>query len=198
MKIERVGVNKIKVFMSDKDLEKWDIDLNNLDSNNSKMEELFWHIMRVAEKEISFNFGNSKVCVEAISRKLNGMVMFITKIESEIVGVEQKYKIDQIKKYENNCSSSYIFQFDNFEEVCKAFKTIDGIFFGESALYKYKNFFFAEFVPYTVTNFFNVERFLTEFSCRISLDSKKMKGFLCEQAICMIKKNALENIVMFF
>jgi negative regulator of genetic competence, sporulation and motility len=136
------------------------------------------------------------------------MFMIITKGNG--VGTRRPRKVLGYKPASPFCKSSsadappiireksYIYWFDDFDEMCSALKMIDKIYFGESTLYKYGDNYVAEFKPYPVTRFINVERILTEFGRKIYLQSQNISGVLKEHAKCLISKDAVGNISNFF
>lgn len=227
MKVEVIDCNKLKVFITENDLREWEVDLNTIEGNNNKMETLFWNIMEALEdnNDISFDIGSSRVSIEAISRKTKGIIMLITRIDSEGAdeapeGVEnnqaENFSCSEVQNLEileklkpsleflenqeenNNYKELVIFKFSNFDQVVSCLKIIKKDFFGSSTLYKYRNFYFLLLKVYETGNLNKLECTLSEFAFKVTSPHDLVIGFLEEYASCMIRKNAVESIEMFF
>ena len=61
MRIERIGENKIRIFVSYDDLEERDIDLDAFNYNSPETQELFWDLMEQAEIELGFDAQDSQL-----------------------------------------------------------------------------------------------------------------------------------------
>ena len=83
MRIERIGENKIRIFVSYDDLEERDIDLDAFNYNSPETQELFWDLMEQAELELGFEAQESQLCIEAVSDVEHGFVITITRVDEE-------------------------------------------------------------------------------------------------------------------
>ena len=90
MKIEKISYNKIKVTVTTLDMIKWGVSLDNFVQDTPEARELFWTLIKRAEYETGFSFDDSRLMVEAIPHKYDGIVLFVTKIEDDLFEIPQK------------------------------------------------------------------------------------------------------------
>ena len=61
MKIEKLNENKLKITLNSEDLKARNIDVQAFIYNTPESQDLFWDVMREAEKEYGFNVDESMV-----------------------------------------------------------------------------------------------------------------------------------------
>ena len=83
MRIEKIGENKIRIFVTFDDLEERDIDLSSFNYNSPETQELFWDLMEQAELELGFETHESQLCIEAVTDVEQGFVITITRIDDD-------------------------------------------------------------------------------------------------------------------
>ena len=110
MKIEMVKENKIKVTMNGEDLAEFGVSFETMAKNSPESREVFFKLLKRAEKEIGFDCSNSRLVVEAAIQAEKGeMTLFVTKVGnqeeemlfeklSEIIPEEAPKKIEKSSK----------------------------------------------------------------------------------------------------
>ncbi len=151
MKIERVGENKIRIFVSYDDLEERDIDLDTFNYNSPETQELFWDLMEQAEIELGFEAQESQLCIEAVSDVEQGFVITITRVEEEnefesiqkfIKSRYRKKDLPIKKKTASVCSTLLIYAFESFDDLCTLCAMIKPLFSGRSKVYSLENTYY--------------------------------------------------------
>ena len=144
MRIERVGENKIRIFVSYDDLEERDIDLEAFNYNSPETQELFLDLMEQAEIELGFESQESQLCIEAVSDVDHGFVITITRMdeENEFESIQKfiknRYKKKDLtakKKTANICSTMVIYAIESFDDLCFLCSVINPLFTGRSKAY---------------------------------------------------------------
>lgn len=93
MKFEVLKPNKIKVIVEKTDLEKWGVTADDMAKNSPEVREIFFEMLRIAEKETGFSCNNSRLVVEAAIRSdSDELTLFVTKVASN----EEKELFDKI------------------------------------------------------------------------------------------------------
>lgn len=151
MKIERVGENKIRIFVSYDDLEERDIDLDTFNYNSPETQELFWDLMEQAEIELGFEAQESQLCIEAVSDVEHGFVITITRVEEEAEFesiqkfIKNRYKKKDLaikKKTASVCSTMLIYSVETFDDLCGLCAMIKSLFTGRSKVYSLENTYY--------------------------------------------------------
>ena len=75
MKVERISANKIKVTVTIEDLDRWGVNPEMFAEDCEETRELFRTLIRRAEYETGFSVENSRVMVEAIPHKYDGLTV---------------------------------------------------------------------------------------------------------------------------
>lgn len=211
MKIEKINENKIKVTISLSDLRARNIDLNSLNYNSPAAQELFWDMMEQAENKFGFRAADAHLCIEAVSDDDESFNIFITRVSQSEDDFEsiQKYIKDKFKKTDLRVkkkgranklySPIMIYSFADFEDLRLMCKKIQSLYFGESSLYKYKNFYCIVLTKsnWLIANSKAFENILSEFGNKMS-NTHFCEGFLCEHGIKIADGDALEIINSYF
>ncbi len=144
MKIERIAHNKLKVTLELTDMLKWNIDYHDLPENIPGPGDMFWDILRIAEKETGMVFENCKLTVEAMQKSESSFVMYITK--GELCGtdkstVQKKYRYKKKQPRHGDHQSILIYGFRDLDDVCRYARMYP--VYGElldcmNSLYRYK------------------------------------------------------------
>lgn len=201
MKIERVGENKIRIFVSYDDLEERDIDLDAFSYNSPETQELFWDLMEQAEIELGFEAQESQLCIEAVSDVDQGFVITITRIEEEnefesiqkFIKNRYKKKDLAIKKKTNSiCSTMLIYAVDEFDDLCFLASALNPLFTGRSKVYSLENMYYLV-LSSIENNVLNQKRFdsiLSEYADKMtSVDF--FEGYLNEYGKLLAADNAI-------
>ncbi|MFC4768871.1 adaptor protein MecA [Effusibacillus consociatus] len=144
MVVERLGNNKVRIFISYEDLEERGIDRDEIWQNGRKVQELFWDMMEQAYLEVGFEV-MGPIAVEAFTMPTEGVVVIVTQVpsipeetdknrEEEFAADEQIITVDH--------STAITFMFDDFENVLSAAKVVFSSFDLTTSLYHYKDRYF--------------------------------------------------------
>lgn len=206
MHIEKINDNKIKVTVDKEDIKIWNVSMKNLTENTPEAQDLFWFALRQAEKDVNFKVGKAQLLVETHPSRSEGFIMIISKVDEkanvlDLLEVSKKLansKMEiKIKRRNEKAPLVNVFRFETFEDLCACVGHLNGMFFGQSGLYKYKDAFYLKLVPYDNMNFFEAENLLLEYAKRVS-GSAITEGILKEHGTVMIKENAFETILIYF
>ena len=208
MKIEKINENMIKVTISINDLEERNIDLNALNYNSPAAQELFWDMMEQAEEQFGFNLSDSQLIIEPIPDSTDGFIITISKIDEDgdfesiqkyIKSKLKKSDLKVKKKGRKVCSAIIIYSFNNIDDVCDLSRKLDGMYTGESILYKYRDTYYLTMTRMSAQspNSKQLEIFLGEFGNKIN-NLSFYDGYLNEYGEKIIDGNALEVLRRYF
>ncbi|MBQ7717801.1 MAG: adaptor protein MecA [Clostridia bacterium] len=155
MKIEKISYNKIKMTVSALDMIKWGVSLDNFVQDTPEARELFWTLIKRAEFETGFSFDDSRLMVEAMPHKYDGIVLFVTKIEDDILNIPQTVKKSKIRaKAPRVRTGEEIFRFDGIDGLINCLKNFDKDI--QADLYKYlDNYYLIIYCNENVWAYFN-------------------------------------------
>lgn len=208
MKIEKINENMIKVTISLNDLEERNIDLNALNYNSPAAQELFWDMMEQAEEQFGFNLSDSQLIIEPIPDSTDGFIITISKIDEDgdfesiqkyIKSKMKKSDLRVKKKGRKVCSAIIIYSFNSIDDVCALSKKLDGMYTGESSLYKYRDTYYLTMTRMSAQspNSKHMEMSLGEFGNKIN-NLSFYDGYLNEYGEKVIEGNALEVLRRYF
>lgn len=201
MKIERVGENKIRIFVSYDDLEERDIDLETFNYNSPETQELFWDLMEQAEIELGFEAQESQLCIEAVSDVDHGFVITITRVEEEsefesiqkfIKNRYRKKDLSPKKKASKVCSTLLVYAIDGFDDFCELCSHLNPLFSGRSRAYSLDGAYYLVFgaVEDNVTNRKQFDSILGEYGDKMQ-NVDFLEGYLNEYGKKLISDNAV-------
>lgn len=156
MKFELLKTNKIKVTMNAQDLSELGISFEAMAKNSPESREVFFELLRRAEKETGFSYNNSRLVVEAaIQAEKSEMTLFVTKVDND----EEKALFDKLsqldselskpnkkeKKKEEKPPVSTMIELADFEDVIRMCHVMRECFWG--TLYSYKDKYYMTMLP---------------------------------------------------
>lgn len=157
MKFELLKPNKIKVIVETTDLEEWGISADEMAKNTPETREIFFEMLRRAEKETGFSCNNARLVVEAaINSAMHELTLFVTKVDNE----EEKALFDKLsklnaelgkiekkeeKKENKKPSVNTMIELDDFENVIKMCHVMRECFWG--TLYSYRDKYYMTMLP---------------------------------------------------
>ena len=77
-----ISESKIKVMMTAKDLEEFELVANELDYANTETKRMFWDVLSKAKRRTGFDTDGQKVLVQLYPSRQGGCEIFVTKIGS--------------------------------------------------------------------------------------------------------------------
>ncbi|TCZ81240.1 genetic competence negative regulator [Paenibacillus albiflavus] len=150
MKMERLGQDKIRIFLTFDDLSERGIPKDDMLKETYKLRELFIEMMDQAYSELGFD-PSGPLAVEVFSMPAQGMVVIVTSTSMEFYQSHEDALEDsdaeEIYAMEVMLEQSDIitFVFEDFEDVIRVSKIIHPIANDGGALYKYKDKWILQF-----------------------------------------------------
>ncbi|SHJ47902.1 adaptor protein MecA [Thermoclostridium caenicola] len=201
MKIERVGENKIRIFVSYDDLEERDIDLDAFNYNSPETQELFWDLMEQAEIELGFDTQESQLCIEAVSDTEHGFVITITRIEedSEFESIQKfiknRYRKKDLsckKRSQKICSTLVIYAVEGFDALCRLCSLIHPLYTGRSRAYVLDSTYYLVLcgIEGNVSNRKRFESILSEYADKMQ-NVDFLEGYLNEYGKRLVSDDAV-------
>ncbi len=193
MKIEKINDNKIKITLSNSELEERNLDFQSLRYNTPEAQTLFLDMMKQAEYEHGFKTANCQLFIEAASVNNGQFIVTVTKLqEKTLPPVPQKRKNSlpelKVKKKQTVVNQKIVYKFDNFEQICELVKTKSVPLDIPSTLYEYNNTFFLVLIPSPKTHLL-----ILEFGEQVK-DSKIAESFLYEHGNKIIDGEVMDVI----
>lgn len=157
MKFEMLKANKIKVTMNARDCEEMGISFEKMAKNSPESREIFFKLLRRAEKETGFVCHNARLVVEAaVQADKNEMTLFVTKVDNEeekelfdklshIALPELKTEEEKKTQPEKEKKASTMIELETFEDVIKMCHCMRECFWG--TLYGYKDKYYMTMLP---------------------------------------------------
>lgn len=201
MKIERLSESKIKIIIDAADIRAWNVDLKNFIDNTPEAQDMFYHALKQAERDVDFCIGNSQLMVETLPLTDNGFVMMVSKLENNTdvaqalqkAGKRLKQTEFKISRRSRAHSLLRIFKFYDFESLCDGVREIFETYIGDSRLIKYQGGFYLELIPRDSVGLFELENILSEFSAKVT-EPLTLQGVLNEHGLVMMKEKAVSLI----
>lgn len=117
-----VSDSKLKIMMSREDMQKYEIDGDNIDYDNPKTRRSFWHILDAAREACGFEASGDKVLIQFYPSK-DGSEIFVTKLGIISSGAERT--IAKSSKVAMLSSRQVIYKFSSFSSLASAARIID-------------------------------------------------------------------------
>lgn len=208
MKIEKITENKIRIILKQEDFKDKSIDIQKLLLTTPESQSLFLEILNKAKAEVNFDTDGHRLLIEAFFQSEDIFVFTITKYiepNNTIKNKTRKYLTIKRKAQIIN-NSSYIYQFNNFEDFCEFCNfmnknssiNLKGIF-KTSILYFYNNTYYLVIdginLSHKSLNLFHSS--LLEFSSP-STFTKNFIYKLKEHGKIIIKNNAINTGIKYF
>jgi len=193
MKFEKITNTKIKITLSEKDIELNNISVENILSNSADSQKLLETMISKAEKEIGFNPGDAQLLIEAISQSNGSCVFTITKILDDNPCCKKNihsfiYKFDTFDNFINLCTFLNNFSYLNFKDFSKKFSLIF-----------YNNTYYLQALDTKnlecILDF--IKPFFSEFGVDVS-NSAGIEGVLNEYGKILFTKNAMQKCLHTF
>ncbi|GAX90608.1 adaptor protein MecA [Effusibacillus lacus] len=197
MVVERLGNNKVRIFISYEDLEERGIDRDEIWQNGRKVQELFWDMMERAYVEVGFEV-MGPIAVEAFTMPTEGVVVIVTQVPSIPEEVEKDKEESDTDEHivMVDPSTAFTFVFDDFENVLAAAKVVHASFDLTTSLYHYRDRYFLfideETMDQTETD--ALWAILHEYGTL----SNVTKAVLDEYGKLIVQDTALETLTQYF
>ncbi len=195
MKIEKINDKKIKIFLSQEDLEEHNIKISEFITRSEKTQSFFKDMMEIACKTLDFYIDTNKFIIEAIPYNENSIVLIITKAsDMDVTDILEKLAFDK-----NLITKNISISFNKNESICiYCFKSLDTIInlskrlicSNNSSLFKYKNLYYLIVDTLEEENSEYINSILGEYGKK-QKSSDLSKSFFLEHGEVIIKQDAL-------
>ncbi|MDB5085022.1 MAG: NDP-hexose 2,3-dehydratase [Bacilli bacterium] len=146
MRVEKLGDNKIRIFISYEDLDQRGIDRDEIWQNGGKVQELFWDMMERAYVEVGFEVVGP-IAVEAFTMPTEGVVVIVTQVPQLPAPMtsESRELAPVVTSESDKAAGCFTFSFADFEHVISAAKMLDQLILDGVSLYSYKENYYLVF-----------------------------------------------------
>lgn len=119
MRFEKLNENKIRITLSNEDLKEKKIDFHSFMSNSIESQDLFFDMLKEAEKEIGFITKNYLVKLEALALSNGTFILTVTRTLPDISKTSTfKSSVNIKRKKELSNASQMVYIFNTFESYC--------------------------------------------------------------------------------
>lgn len=80
MELILINDTKLKIMLTDADMERYELDCNCVNYNNTETRRAFWSILDEAKHQTGFDAASDKVFIQLYPSKEGGCEMYVTKI----------------------------------------------------------------------------------------------------------------------
>lgn len=206
MKIKKLTENKIQIIIQQEDLASRAINMQNLFLTTPESQKLFLEILTKAKEEVNFNTEGHKLLIEAFFENTDAVIFTITKyIDTQnTLDLKPKKYLSVKRKNHNINTSSYIYNFNKFEDFCNFCNFINKNIntkklFKTSILYLYNNKYYLVIEGINLSNkllnYFHSS--ILEFA-NITSFTQNFKFKLAEHGKIIIKNNAINKGIKYF
>lgn len=206
MRFEKLNENKIRITLTNKDLEKKNIDFHVFMANPIESQELFFDMLDEAEKKMGFVTKDYQIRLEAMQIAGGDFVLTVTRSLPETYKLPEKKKIHIKRKNLNNFNNTNaIYCFNNFDDFCAFSNFINTNCIScaniakNLSLYEYKDNYYLCISKINL-NYPNLKKLfssITEFASYVS-NSDLFKLKLVENGKLIMKNNALKTAIQYF
>jgi adapter protein MecA 1/2 len=194
MRVERLGRDKVRFYLSVDDLLDRGINKEDMWRDIPKVHELFNDMMEQAYQELGFEIAGP-VAVEVFALPTQGMVVVVTR--GRTPEVEDDLDADDMYELEVTLEESeqIIFRFSDFEDLVQAAIRLRSLIHGGGKVYAYQNQYFLVFDEDIQTDDLQaVIAILTEFGEPSTLT----EHMLAEYGKAVMTQHAIDQLVHYF
>ncbi len=214
MKFEKLNDNKIRIILTNKDLNENHIDYHSFMSNSVETQDLFLDMLERAEEEIGFITRDYKIRIDALAMMDGDFILTVTRMHPEErerkelskektntkCKVKVKRKIQDLQK-----SSDLAYRFGNFDDFYDFVSGVHASQFDSRKLathiqlYTYENAFYLilEQVNFEHKNIHRLSSYITEFASYVNSPEVYISKIM-ESGKLILKHNALTTALKHF
>lgn len=206
MRFEKLNENKIRITLTNKDLEKKNIDFHSFMANPLESQDLFFDMLDEAEEKIGFVTKDYQIRLEAIQVAGGDFILTVTRSLPENKKLQEKKKIHIRRKRINDFkNTNAVYCFNNFEDFCSFsnFINCSNISYTNIAknvsLYEYKDKYYLSLsnINLTYPNLKSLFSSITEFATYTS-NADVFKQKLLENGKIIMRNNAIKTAIQYF
>lgn len=198
MKLEKLTENKIRVILTQEDLEKNNLTFEDFSANVLAFQTFFVTMLDKAEKELNFVTKNYKLLIESSSLE-NVVVFTITRFDKNIY----KKSVTVSKKRSTFNNSNLVYSFENFDIFCYFCKSVQCLnkpkIAKDISLYFYNNTYYLIFTD--IDKFSKQQKkffyHISEFGNLVS-KTNEVIAKIKEHGKLIMKHNAISTSTKYF
>lgn len=99
MEVIRISDSKLKVMLSEEDMERFDLCRDELDYDNTETRRALWEILDEAKKETGFDAAKERVLIQMFRGKRGGCELFVTKVSAVSENAEKVLRKTRTNAY---------------------------------------------------------------------------------------------------
>ncbi|MBQ7356456.1 MAG: adaptor protein MecA [Clostridia bacterium] len=194
MKFLLVSDSKLKITITNKEMNEYSIDPETVDHFNSASRRGFWRVLELARSRVGFDVSGDKVLIQFYPINSGECEVFVTKLgilsprNANLVS-----RSDRVNTLERRCG---YYAFDTWEDLMRVAREIAALTHVDSSLYSLPDGKLILSVLEYKTGGEHAEfPILTEYSRRLSAD---FEGYLIEHSEVLIRDNAIEKLAAGF
>jgi len=201
MKIEKINDNKIRITLTNSELEARNLDFQSLRYNTPEAQTLFFDMMKMAETEHGFHTANCQLFIEAASVNGGQFIVTITKLHDKVIPPIPKKKtvVPELKVKKKTLILNLIYRFDSFEQICELANSKLLPVNLPTELYEYNNVYFLSVKTANMEKdeLKKTNLIISEFG-ELVQDSEMMAATLSEHGNRIMKQYALKKVTQYF
>lgn len=142
MRIEQIDMNKIRVFITNDDMERMNIDTQNLSPDSPELSKCLFKIIEYVKNQTGFNPGSEKMIIEAV-QSIDGLMLMLTRsddmnIKKPTKQTNRKLKNLKVKK-KSSLPKYSIYEFLSVLDFFNAIKSAKEEWLEYSSVYRLNN-----------------------------------------------------------
>lgn len=201
MKIEKINDNKIRITLSNSELEERHLDFQSLRYNTPEAQNLFFDMMKIAETEHGFHTANCQLFIEAASVNGGQFIVTITKLHDKALPPIPKKKaiVPELKVKRKALILNLVYRFNSFEQICELANSQLLPITLPTELYEYNNVYFLSVKTASMgkEELKKTNLIISEFG-ELVQDSEMMSATLAEHGNKIMKQYALKKVMQYF
>ncbi|WP_027417459.1 genetic competence negative regulator [Aneurinibacillus terranovensis] len=166
MRVERLGTDKIRIFLTFDDLVERGIEKDDMWRDIPKVHELFNDMMDQAHEEVGFSV-NGPVAVEVFSLPAQGMVVIVTRGKTDLTDSSDDMDYDDIYEMQVTLEESddVVYSFSDFEHLVELAHRINAKLIDGGSIYAYNGryYLFLEELEMERKDYDNLISILSEY-----------------------------------
>lgn len=199
MRVERLSMNKIKVFVTYDDLKERNLTKEDMWHDVPKLHGLFLDLIDEANEEVGFEV-EGPLAVELYSMPAQGVVIIVTTQPFDSINEDEEFDDDYVDMQLTLDERNHIFyEFQSFEDVISLSSRLKALNIKSGTLYSYDGLFYLYFdwIDISMNSADNFIAILSEFGSASTTTVFKVmeygKVLIERQAIAVISEHFLNK-----
>ena len=192
-----INDDRLKIILSKRDLEEFDITADSLDYSNVETKRMFWDILGRAKRSVGFSCDGERVMVRLYASRDGGCEMFISKL-----GIEEEYCAageilsDRRESGIEFSKKKVAYSFEDLEWLLSVCRRLAGSGYSKdsSAYYDTDGLYYLFLESSDTSEYFKFDEltFINEYGD--PQNTEATYGFLCEHGSVICAHNAVETL----